>query len=115
MLAMIFNIGLASSMNRAIDENEQCKIIRKISVTHCKRGPARCVKCKATSKETICLLNICPEDAGKVARRVIPIKRNGKIEYREFDVIKQFESSDEALQFAKDNNISDIEIDERPE
>jgi hypothetical protein len=108
ILMMILNAGIITNNMKDRETDSDCRIIRKIFITHCKRGPQRCNKCKAISKDKICLIDICPENAGTVARRVIQIKRNGKAEYREFDVIKQFENSDEAIEYAKEHEITDL-------
>ncbi|MBN1318284.1 MAG: hypothetical protein JXA42_22575 [Anaerolineales bacterium] len=87
-----------------------CQIIRKIRLAHCKRGPERCELCKKMDAGRICLLDICPPDPGMVQRRAIRVTMDGEECWREFDVIRQFESEREALAFAKENNIEDVEF-----
>jgi hypothetical protein len=60
--------------------------------------------------ERICLLDICPPDAGMVQRRVIEIAMDGKAEWREFDVVRMFADEQEAATYAVQNGIEDIDI-----
>ena len=80
-------------------------IIRKVSLAHCKRGPSRCEKCREMNIERICLLDICPPDQGKIQRRVIQVSREGEKVWREFDIVKIFESQEEAEKYAEENEI----------
>lgn len=88
----------------------KCRIIRKIRLAHCKRGPDRCPECKKMDLGRICLLDICPPDPGMAQRRVIQVSIDGVETWREFDVIRQFESEPEALAFAAENGIEDVEV-----
>lgn len=87
-----------------------CHIIRKIRLAHCKRGPAVCEKCRQMDVERICLLDICPPDAGQMQRRVIEVTVDGETEWREFDVVKVFANKKEAAAYAAQNGIEDIAI-----
>lgn len=80
-------------------------IIRKVGLAHCKRGPSRCEKCREMNIERICLLDICPPDQGKIQRRVIQVSREGEKVWREFDIVKIFESQEEAEKYAEENEI----------
>ena len=86
-------------------------IIRKMRLAHCKRGPAVCVKCREMDEERICLLDICPPDQGMVQRRVIEIHGDGESVWREFDIVRAFESKEEAREYADQNDIEDVEFD----
>jgi len=55
--------------------------------------------------ERICLLDICPPDQGKIQRRVIQVSREGEKVWREFDIVKIFESQEEAEKYAEENEI----------
>ena len=77
-----------------------CYIIRKIRLAHCKRGPAVCEKCREMDVERICLLDICPPDAGMVQRRTIPVNIHGEEVWHEFDVVRVFESEEAAREYA---------------
>jgi hypothetical protein len=87
-----------------------CHIIRKIRLAHCKRGPELCEKCREMDVERICLLDICPPDAGLVQRRVIEVTINGQTEWREFDVVRAFADEEEAAAYAAQNGIEDVVI-----
>lgn len=93
------------------EENRpQENIIRVLSPPHCARGPSRCEKCKeATETKKICLLRIF-FDGGMITRPMIEIERNGKRSLLEFDVLRYFQGKDEALEYAKSQNISDIDF-----
>jgi hypothetical protein len=85
-------------------------IIRTIRLAHCKRGPAVCEKCREMDVERICLLDICPPDAGEMQRRVISITRDGQPAWREFDIVRIFASPEAARGYAQQNGITDIEL-----
>lgn len=85
-------------------------IIRTQRLAHCKRGPAICEKCREMDAERICLLDICPPDAGEMQRRVISVIRDGQPTWREFDVVRIFESPEVARAYAEQKGITDIEI-----
>jgi len=87
-------------------------IIRTIHTAHCARGPERCAKCRQMSESRICLLDIDPPDQGRQARRTIEVEINGKKQWREFDVVRTFESEAEARRCAAENDISDIDLQE---
>ncbi len=96
---------------RVSDENRpQEQIIRRLSPPHCARGPKYCSKCREAAKsERICLLRIF-HDAGEIARPVIELDRNGQRSFHEYDVLRDFENKATALEFAKSNNITDIDL-----
>ncbi|MBN1813955.1 MAG: hypothetical protein JXA14_19115 [Anaerolineae bacterium] len=87
-----------------------CHIIRKIRLAHCKRGPGVCEKCREMDVERICLLDICPPDAGRVQRRVVEVTLDGKTEWREFDVVRAFADGEEAAAYAASSGIEDVAI-----
>jgi hypothetical protein len=60
--------------------------------------------------ERICLLDICPADAGLVQRRVIEVTIDGQTEWREFDVMRMFADEQEATSYAAQNGIENIDI-----
>lgn len=85
-------------------------VIRRLHLAHCKRGPEVCEKCREMNQEKICLLDVCPSNAGMVQRRVIELVHNGKSIWREFDIVRTFESAEEAQLYADSNSIEDVEI-----
>jgi len=60
--------------------------------------------------EMICLLNIAPEDAGLAQRRMIEVQVGGETVWKEFDIVRTFVDEEEALGFARSNNIKDIKL-----
>ncbi len=80
-------------------------IIRKIRLAHCKRGPSVCAKCREMDVEKICLLDISPPGAGELQRRVIQVNVGDEEVWREFDVVRAFESEAEARAYADENGI----------
>jgi len=60
--------------------------------------------------EMICLLNIAPEDAGLAQRRMIEVQVGGETVWKEFDIVRTFVDEEEALRFARSNNIKDIKL-----
>ena len=87
-----------------------CYIIRRIRLAHCKRGPATCEKCREMDAERICLLDICPPDPGLKQRRVIEVEVDGEETWHEFDVVRAFDSEEEARAYAEMEGIKDVEI-----
>lgn len=85
-------------------------IIRRIRLAHCKRGPSICDKCREMDAEKICLLDICPPNVGEIQRRVIQVNVEGEAVWREFDIVRVFDSEEEAKEYAARNAIEDIEF-----
>ena len=85
-------------------------VIREIRMAHCKRGPQRCEKCCEIDIDKICLLEIFPEDYGLSQRRVMAFDHAGEKKRLTFEVVKVFDSADEARSFAQQNHISDVRI-----
>ncbi len=86
------------------------EIIRVIADIHCARGPARCEKCKEAAKErTPCLLRIYVNE-GRVTRPVIELERDGQRFFMVFDVVKRFNSVQEARDYAEEYGVEDIEF-----
>ena len=87
-----------------------CHVIRKMRLAHCKRGPAVCEKCKEMDEERICLLDVCPADAGLMQRRVIQLTVDGEEVWREFDIVRVFDDEEEARKYARENGVGDVEL-----
>lgn len=85
-------------------------IIREVPFAHCKRGPERCEKCRTMNVTRICLLDIAPPDPGTIQRRVIQVTIDGEESWREFDVMRSFESREEAQAYAAANGIEDVAL-----
>lgn len=86
------------------------RVIRRIRTAHCKRGPSICAACRDADQEVICLLDVCPPDAGRVQRRVIEVVVDGQAAWREYDVVRSFASEDEARRYAVEEGIADVGI-----
>ncbi|HEY9068808.1 MAG TPA: hypothetical protein VIV61_01055 [Candidatus Ozemobacteraceae bacterium] len=86
------------------------RIIRLIPMSHCKRGPQACEKCRAMGGPRICLLNIDLTDPGMVQRRVIELTIEGKRVWREFEIIRTFADEAEARTWAAAHGITDIDL-----
>ena len=87
-----------------------CHVIRKMRLAHCKRGPVVCDKCREMDEPRICLLDICPPDAGTMQRRVIQVVVDGEGLWREFDIVMTFESEHDAREYARENGVQDVEL-----
>ena len=85
-------------------------IVRRIRFTHCKQGPDICEDCRRTNNERICLLDIDPKDADLMQRRLIEVEIEGEKVWREYDVVRSFNTDDEARQYAEQESISDIDL-----
>ncbi len=86
----------------AMTQNNQsdCHIIRVVEIPLTKKP-------NVPSEPKIALLNTCLKDEIPQQRPVIEVIRNGKKEFREFEIIKLFADRKEAETFAKENNIID--------
>lgn len=98
MLNSIF--GNTTSNNTA-NSPVECQIIRQVLYPVSKTN-------SPDQKMRIALLNLCPENKGMVARPMMSLFVDGKIEMYEYDVVRVFENEAEAKKFAKDNNIKDV-------
>ena len=85
-------------------------LIKLIRIAHCKRGPDICEKCREMDGERICLLEVFPTGSGMAQRRVTELNRGGKKEWLEFEVVRVFDSRDEAEEYARQNQIKDVEL-----
>ena len=85
-------------------------IIRRIHLAHCKRGPAVCEQCRQMNAEGISLLDISPPHPGEMQRRVIAVQHGGEQVWREFDVVRTFDSDAEARRYAAEHSIEDVEL-----
>jgi hypothetical protein len=55
-------------------------------------------------------LDIGPPRVGEIQRRVIQVNREGGKVWREFDVVRAFESEEEAKEYADRHMIEDVEF-----
>lgn len=93
--------GQKMSSNTIISTKE-CKIIRQVLYPVSKtRTPDQ--------KMRIAILNICPENKGMVARPMTTMFVDGKPVSYEYDVVRVFETEDEAKKYAEANNIKDAQ------
>ena len=65
--------------------------------------PQHLRKSREMDAEKICLLDICPPGVGELQRRVIQVNVDGEEVWREFDVVRAFESEAEARAYADEN------------
>jgi hypothetical protein len=61
-------------------------------------------------EERICLLDVCPPNQGEIQRRVIQVNAEGVAVWREFDIVRTFDSEQEAREYAGRHGIEDIEL-----
>jgi len=84
-------------------KTQACHIIRVVSYP-----VTKIIDPQNPPKNRICLLNVCPPDKGMVSRPMTAKMINGKVVYREYDVVKVFENADEARKYAQENGILDV-------
>jgi hypothetical protein len=80
-------------------------LIRAVRLAHCKRGPERCDLCRALDEERLCLLDLAPPRAGKEQRRVVYVEGPGGDAWREFEIVRVFDSEADAAQYALEHGI----------
>jgi len=81
----------------------KCAVIQKITLAHCARGIRTCPKCREVYTRKYCLLDICVD--GNAARPVIEVEIDGEKAWRAFDIIKIFETYDEAFVYAQTHKV----------
>jgi len=85
-------------------------IITEVRTAHCKLGPERCETCRDTDVAEICLLEVDPPDRGMVQRRVMEVTVAGETSWREYDVIRSFETVEEARSYADVHGIDVVDL-----
>lgn len=83
------------------EKSSSCKIIRKVLYPVSKRRTPE-------QRMRIALLDICPPNKGMVARPMTSMMIDGETIMYEYDVIKVFDSEDEAKKYARSSGIKDI-------
>lgn len=97
-------------MEYSDDDRPFEEIIRKISIPHCARGPKGCSACAEAAKiKVICLVRVY-FDPGQFARPIMELSRDGDTSYYEFDVVRRFKDESEAVKYALDHGVEDIQI-----
>ncbi|TFG26414.1 MAG: hypothetical protein EU532_09845 [Promethearchaeota archaeon] len=87
------------------------KIIKKMIPIHCAKGPEYCEKCRTLEMKgkKFCLIKVYLK-AGNIARPMTEIYVGCQKIFGEYDILKIFENSDEAVKYSSKNNI-DIQLD----
>lgn len=60
--------------------------------------------------ERPCLLDVCPPRVGEIQRRVLKLIWEGEETWREFDIVRVFENAEEALRFAGEHGVENVEL-----
>jgi hypothetical protein len=81
-----------------------CQIIRLGNVPFSKKPNAQ------SQVPVIVLLNTCLSDEIPQQRPVIEVIRNGKSEFREYELLTIFASKREAKKYAKVNGLTDVQF-----
>ncbi|MCU0450804.1 MAG: hypothetical protein MUC97_13340 [Bernardetiaceae bacterium] len=79
-----------------------CRLICKVVIQPKKPRPNEPPK---NYPEKYCLLNICPELPGQIARPALQVDWEGMRLWREYDIEKTFETEEEALAYAREHQI----------
>ncbi|MGY5876791.1 MAG: hypothetical protein RTU30_13665 [Candidatus Thorarchaeota archaeon] len=91
-------------------KQEKYLIIRVRRGMHCARGPKHCSKCAEASKNvSIVLLELVGDD-GRMARPVIEVERDGDRFHLAFNIVKKFDTEEEARAYAKEHGITDVKF-----
>ena len=94
------------------DRDPEGLAVRLLGHGHCARGSKRCKKCEAAAAEpaTPALLDLRP-DHEQAARPTIGTLRDGAEVWAPYDVLRRFDSSDEAARFAERHAVRDVRLD----
>ncbi|MFW9834778.1 MAG: hypothetical protein ACFFEK_12335 [Candidatus Thorarchaeota archaeon] len=91
------------------DSEEHEDIIRVIEGVHCAKGPNGCKKCaEAGIQNKLCLIRIFKE-ASEEPRPIIELAEREDQQYFTYDVLKCFDSLQDAHEYAENNGIWDVE------
>jgi len=93
-----FNPNITAMNQEKISD---CRIIRIVEIPMTKKP-------NVPTESKIALLNTCLNDKIPQQRPIIEVIRNGKKEFREFEIIKVFADKIEAEKYAQENDIKDI-------
>ncbi len=92
--------------NMTQNNQSNCHIIRVVGIPMTKRPGV-------TRELRIALLNTCLKDKIPQQRPVIEVIRNGEKAFREFEIIKLFADKAEAENYAKENNLYDVNYNDK--
>ncbi|MBD3404965.1 MAG: hypothetical protein GF411_02380 [Candidatus Lokiarchaeota archaeon] len=85
-------------------------MIRVVSPPHCRKGPARCSECrKAARVKKICHIHVYTTTSENF-RPIIEMEIRGIPGFYEYEIIEVFESPNDAIEYAKRNDISNIDL-----
>ncbi|TXT54807.1 MAG: hypothetical protein BAJATHORv1_50058 [Candidatus Thorarchaeota archaeon] len=85
-------------------------MIRVVSPPHCKKGPARCSGCReAAQTKKICHIHVYTTESEEF-RPLIQMEIRGIPGFYEYEIIEVFESPNEAIEYARENSIDDIDL-----
>lgn len=94
-------------MTIAAEEHED--IIRVIEGVHCAKGPKGCKKCQeAGIQNRLCLIRIYKK-ASEEPRPIIELPEREDQQYFTYDVLKCFDTVQQAHEYAHENEIWDVE------
>ena len=91
------------------DSGEHEDIIRVIEGVHCAKGPKGCKKCAdAGIQNKLCLIRIFKE-ASEEPRPIIELPEREDQQYFTYDVLKCFDTMEQARNYAQEHEIWDVE------
>lgn len=101
-IAVMQNQTQQQTTQTELKKNEECLLIRQIWYPVTKTNDP-----KNPQKLKYCLITVCPENPGMVARPLIGVgmDENGKMIMKEYDVVKVFKNKTEAQNYAKKNGL----------
>lgn len=90
-------------INTPFEKIADCQIIRRIDIPLTKKPGV-------PKRKVIALLNTCLDENVPQQRPTIQVVRNGKKQFRLFEVLKTFDSQAEAEKYAKEDYIIDVDF-----
>lgn len=86
------------------------RVIRSIGVGTRKRdhGDSACMP--KSEDRRICLLELFPPGQGMAQRRAIQVRIDGELVWREFEIVRTFESTEKATAYASEHSIDDVAL-----
>ena len=103
--------ALRGELRAQAARGDACLAVRLLHAGHCARGPLRCPRCRDAEARppAAALLDLCPDDP-QAARPTVAASRAGQRVWLAYEVLRWFDSPEQARAFAAERGLSDVEL-----
>jgi len=77
------------------------RIIRRVRMAHCKRGPDKCDVCRRWDAEEFCLVELFRPGESQGQMRLVEAAIDGDRRWWEFEVVRRFVGEEEARAYGR--------------